>query len=87
MHMKLACNWPMARHSLALAVDPSSWTRLDALAMKQHWETVRPIQLEHMTALILKMLESVAKVCLVAHTCYAAFVRKHIMATWSLTAA
>ena len=59
----------MLRHTvvpvLVREVGPSTWTRLAVLVMKQCWEIVLPIQLEFMTALILKMLELVVKVCVI----------------------
>ena len=57
----------MLRHTVLLVlvkeVGPSTWTKLAALVMKQCWEIALPIQLEFMTALTLKTLELVVKVC------------------------
>ena len=47
---------------LGRVVDPSTWTKLAALVMKQCWEIALPIQLVFMTVLTLKMLELAAKV-------------------------
>ena len=47
---------------LGKVADPSTWTKLVALVVKQCWETAVRIQLVYMTALTLKMLELVAKV-------------------------
>ena len=59
----------MLRHTvlpvLVREVGPSTWTRLAVLVMKQCWEIALPIQLEFMTALTLKMLELVVKVCVI----------------------
>ena len=59
--------YQMPQHTVLLAlakvVDPSIWTRLVVLVVNQCWEIVVPIQLEYMTALTLKMLELVVKVC------------------------
>ena len=52
---------------LGRVVDPSTWTRLVALAVKQCWETAIPTQLVFMTALILKMPELAVKVCIVVY--------------------
>ena len=43
-------------------MDPSTLTRLVVLVVKQCWETALQIQLDYMTALILKMLELAVKV-------------------------
>jgi hypothetical protein len=53
---------PTVLLGLGRVVDPSTWTRLVALVVKQCWEIALPIQLVCMTALTLKMLELAAKV-------------------------
>ena len=52
--------WFILWLSLVLVAEPSSWTKLVALVMKQSWVTVLHILLEYMTAYTMKMLELVA---------------------------